>query len=126
MIIGVGIDIVEVDRMGRSLDDKDGLLDEIFTSSEIEYCRKKRFPAEHFAARFCAKEALFKALGEGYRGGMSWREIEIQNDDSGKPQIVISGKVKRLADSLQVGSIFLSISHSRQYAIANVIVESKE
>jgi holo-[acyl-carrier protein] synthase len=123
MIIGTGLDLLEVSRMAGDLQARDGLQNELFTTAEIEYCLSKRYPAEHFAARFCAKEALFKALGTGYRGGMSWREIEISNDSQGRPGLTITGKVKERADRLKVKSMHLSLTHTRKLAAGCVILE---
>ncbi len=123
-IIGVGIDLLEVARMRRDLEDKEGLRERLFTFREIEYCRTKRYPAQHFAARFCAKEAALKALGTGYREGLSWQEIEIEQETTGKPRVRLSGKVKKLAEELGVRSIFISLSHTREFAIAQVMLQS--
>ncbi len=124
MIVGVGIDIIEIDRLGRDLAEKDGLTEEIFSAKEIAYCRKKRYSAQHFAARFCAKEALFKALGSGKRGGMSWRDIEADNDPLGLPSLKLHGKTKERAKKLKVTRIHVSLSHTRQMAAACVILET--
>lgn len=124
MIVGVGVDLLEVERLARDLRKKDGLREEIFTADEIAYCQKKRYPAEHFAARFCAKEAFFKALGSGKRGAMGWREIEVQNDQNDRPQIELRGQVKAFAERIGAKNIHLSLSHTRKLAAAFVILES--
>jgi len=124
MIVGVGIDIIEVERLGRDLVEKDGLVEEIFSAKEIAYCRQKRYSAQHFAARFCAKEALFKALRSGKRGKMSWRDIETINDANGSPALRLRGATKERAKKLQVTKICISLSHTRQTAAACVILES--
>ena len=124
MIVGVGIDILEVSRIEKDLQEKTGLKNQLFTTREIEYCESKRYPAPHFAARFCAKEAFFKALGSGYRGGLSWREVETEHDNLGQPHLILSGKAREAAKTLGVDKIFLTLSHTRQLAIANVILES--
>jgi holo-[acyl-carrier protein] synthase len=123
VIIGIGIDVLEVARMERDLRDKEGLAKALFTEAEALYCRSKRYPAQHFAARFCAKEALFKALGTGKRGSMSWKEIEILGDEKGKPVVTLSGAVKVHADGRGVRTIFISLSHTKEYAVATVILE---
>jgi len=125
MIVGMGIDMIEVERLARDLDEKDDLATEIFSAGEIAYCRKKRYPAQHFAARFCAKEALFKALGCGKRGKMSWQDIEIVNDSKGAPQATLSGATKERAERQGVKEIHVSLSHTRQMAAACVILETK-
>ena len=124
MIVGMGIDIIEVERLRRDLAKKHGMVEEIFTTKEIAYCRKKRYPAQHFAARFCAKEALFKALGSGKRGKMSWREVETINDANGSPAIRLRGATKERAKKLNVDKIHVSLSHTRQMAAVCVILET--
>jgi holo-[acyl-carrier protein] synthase len=123
VILGLGIDVLEVARMERDLKDKDGLADNLFTPSEIAYCRSKRYPAQHFAARFTAKEALFKALGTGQRGTMAFQQIEILNDDQGKPRVTLSGKVKEVSDNLGVERVHVSMSHTKEYAVAVIVLE---
>ncbi|HEX7344427.1 MAG TPA: holo-ACP synthase [bacterium] len=124
MIVGMGIDIIEVERLARNLADKDGLAEEIFSAKEMAYCRKKRYPAQHFAARFCAKEALFKALGSGKRGKLSWRDVETINDAKGSPVVRLRGATKERAKELGVTQICVSLSHTRQTAAACVILQS--
>ncbi len=92
MIFGVGIDNIEVSRVKKQIDGTTKFKEKIFTSKEIQYCESKKSYAESFAARFAAKEAFFKAIGTGWRGGMQFKEIEIINNDLGKPDILISGK----------------------------------
>jgi holo-[acyl-carrier protein] synthase len=123
MIIGVGIDHFDVYRMQKDLLEKADLKGELFTAAEIVYCESKRYPAQHFAARFSAKEALFKAMGTGYREGMSWREIEVVSDTLGKPSLQLSGKVEEKKNSLQIDQIHLSLSHTKKTAMAIVIME---
>jgi holo-[acyl-carrier protein] synthase len=123
VIIGLGIDVLEVARMERDLQEKDGVVKNIFTPPEIAYCQSKRYPAQHFAVRFCCKEALFKALGTGHRETMSFKNIEILNDDLGKPQVTLSGRVKEVADELGVKHLHVSMTHTREYAAAVVVVE---
>lgn len=123
MIIGLGTDILEVARMERDLKGNESVANNLFTPAEIAYCRSKRYPAMHFAARFCGKEALFKALGTGHRGIMSFREIEIANDGGGKPQVTLAGKVQEVAQGLGVQKVHVSLSHTREYAAAVVVLE---
>ena len=126
MVVGIGIDFVEVERVGRKLRENAGFREEVFTEGEIAYCENKRYSAEHFAARFCAKEALFKALGCGFREGMRWREVEIESEASGQPKVNVRGKIKALMDEGGVGHVFLSMSHTRQTAVAVIVLESQE
>ncbi|MBU3927236.1 MAG: holo-ACP synthase [Bacteroidetes bacterium] len=124
MIFGIGTDIIEVARMERALEKGDALMKRIFTEREQAYCNKgvvTRFQC--FAARFAAKEAFFKALGTGYRYGMAFHEIEVLNDELGKPYIQPLGKVKEYLEKQQVKHIHLSVSHVKEMANAMVVME---
>ncbi|MCK9558169.1 MAG: holo-ACP synthase [Candidatus Cloacimonadaceae bacterium] len=123
MIIGVGTDIVEIGRIDRLLDRNPRFVDKVFSSAEIEYCSSKANPAQSFAARFAAKEAFLKSLGTGWDQGISWQEIEVMNDNQGKPDIRLCGKAKELAEQKGIRLIHLSLSHEKQYAVASVIAE---
>ena len=124
MIVGVGIDTVLNKRM------KDMLLkwaekveDRVFTEEELEYSKNKGETHVHLAARFAAKEALFKALGKGLSDGMTWNDVMVKNDESGKPHIVLRDRAKEIADSMKVKTIHLSLTHSDHASIAVVILE---
>jgi holo-[acyl-carrier protein] synthase len=124
MIVGVGIDNVLNKRM------KDMLLkwaekveDRVFTEEELEYSKNKGETHVHLAARFAAKEALFKALGKGLSDGMTWNDVMVKNDESGKPHIVLRDRAKEIADSMKVKTIHLSLTHSDHSSIAVVILE---
>ncbi|MFA5808967.1 MAG: holo-ACP synthase [Thermoleophilia bacterium] len=102
----VGIDIIENERFARALKRHPGLVERVFTQGEAAYCRSRPNPVQHFAARFAAKEAVGKALGTGV---LSWREIEIGS--GGKPDVRVSGSMKKAADRLDAGPLSLSMSH---------------
>ena len=123
MIKGIGIDIVEIKRIKKIIE-KWGMKfsHRVFTCNEREYCEKKKFSHQSYAARFAAKEAFLKALGIGLRG-VSWKEIEITTDSFGKPEIKAQGKLKNILKKQKVNQIFLTLSHSRKYAVAQVILE---
>ncbi|HEY9115285.1 MAG TPA: holo-ACP synthase [Bacteroidales bacterium] len=124
MIFGIGTDIIEVKRMENRLADNDALKQKIYTPAEQLYCDEgnvTRF--QRFAARFAAKEAFFKALGTGYRYGMAFHEIEVMNDELGKPYIVLHGKVKEYLEKEGVSIIHLTISHVKEMASAFVVLE---
>ena len=124
MILGTGIDIVSIPRMVKSLSRwGDVFTKRVFTDVEREYCQKKNRCAGHFAARFAVKEALLKALGSGLVKRMKWSDVEVMNEASGKPIVNLSGEVKRVAKDLRVTHIFVSITHTHEYAIAQVILE---
>ncbi|NOU46159.1 MAG: holo-ACP synthase [Bacteroidales bacterium] len=123
MIYGIGTDIIEVGRMQKHLENNDALKNKLFTVLEQEYAEKRATIYQHYAARFAAKEAFFKALGTGYRFGMAFHEIEVENDELGKPVINLHGKVKEYIEKQGITSIHLSISHVKEMASAFVILE---
>lgn len=125
MIFGIGIDIIEVERVRKQLD-KNNFKEKIFTEQEIEYCLSKRNYAESFAARFAAKEAFFKAIGTGWRGGLSFKELEILNDELGKPTFLLHGKAREFARENRLDKIHVSLTHVRNSAGAVVIVEQED
>jgi holo-[acyl-carrier protein] synthase len=92
--------------------------------AEQQYCRGHRDPAPSFAARFAAKEALFKALGTGWAQGVTWRDVEVQRDERGAPRLVLSGRAADLSKKMGTRSAHISLSHSEESAIALVILES--
>lgn len=123
MIIGTGIDLIKNQRIKKLINKYDNhFLNKIYTEEEIKYCQSKKKAFVSFAARFAAKEALLKALGTGLRNN-SWHDIEVINNKLGKPKIKLSGKTKKQAGALKVKSIFLSISHEKEYSVAQIILE---
>ena len=124
MIVGTGIDIAEPQRIRQAVERYGGrFLDRVFTAREISYCERKRNKWERYAARFAAKEAAFKALGTGWRGGVRWREVEVSNEPSGKPTLKLTGTAGELASGLHVQQVSLSITHTPQFVLAQVILE---
>jgi len=125
MVLGLGTDLIETRRMQESIDRYgERFLERIFTAAEIAYClRKKKNAAESFAARFAAKEAGAKALGTGISRGVSWKEFEVRREDSGRPTLHLSGRAGELAEAMGVRRIQLSLTHSRELAVAVVVVE---
>jgi holo-[acyl-carrier protein] synthase len=123
MIFGIGTDIIEVARMEKNMLSNNQFVEKIFTAVEQTYAETKAFKYQHYAARFAAKEAFFKALGTGYRFGMAFHEIEVINDDLGKPVITVHGKVKTYLEKQGVKNIHLSISHVKEMANAFVVLE---
>jgi len=127
MVVGIGVDVFSVRRMARELSkDGLGLRESLFTPEEIAYCEGKRSPAPHYAARFAAKEAAYKALGDGQPAGVSWRDAEVRNDPSGRSRLVLHGAFRDAASSVRADRIFLSLSHTREWAVATVVLESSE
>ena len=124
MIVGTGIDIVEVPRVAQSIERfGERFLQRVFTVGEIKYCQSKRNAAERFAARFAAKEAAFKAIGTGVRLGVVWKDVEVRREPGGRPTVSFSGAAAAHAVALGMKRASLSISHTEQLAIAEVILE---
>lgn len=120
VVRGVGIDIIEIDRIKDSIErHHDHFVNRIFTMKEQEYCLLHKNSWVYFAGRFVAKEAVVKALGTGFRDGISWLDIEILNDSLGKPCVYLSESIHQTFNTPQ---ILLSISHCRQYAAATAIL----
>lgn len=124
MIIGIGTDLIEIERIERSYKRfGQSFLDRVYTAAEVEYCMRKKNYAESLAARFAAKEAGAKALGTGISHGVSWREFEVRRQRSGKPELHLSGRAAQIAEKLGIRRISLSVSHSRTMSIAVVVAE---
>jgi len=125
MIVGTGIDIAEVPRIRRSIERfGERFLNRIFTAGEIRYCDSKANQAERYAVRFAAKEAAMKALGTGWNHGVRWRDCEVTRLPGGRPTISFHGKAGEFAVKLGVKNAALSLSHTEEQAIAQVILES--
>lgn len=124
LIVGCGIDLVKIERIEKIIKRwGDNFIFRIFTPLEIEYCEKKKGNKfQSYAGKFAAKEALLKALGLGLREA-NWKEIGIKNDELGQPIMDTSGKLKNIASAKGVSKYFITISHSKDYAIAQVILE---
>lgn len=126
MIIGTGIDIAEISRFERFVVENNiALLDRLFTPRERQYCSARRLAAQHYALRFAAKEAFLKALGTGLRNGICWLEMEVVNDDLGKPVLELSGHAAAHFVAAGGDRCHLSLSHDAGCAVAMVILESK-
>jgi holo-[acyl-carrier protein] synthase len=124
MLLGVGTDLMDVQRMADTLAADPGLAEQLFTPLELAYCRLHRYAARHFAARFAAKEALLKALPGPRLASIPWQEMEISNSPTGRPLLNLSGSLRDLAAALAVTTIHVSLSHTEQSAIAVVVLES--
>jgi holo-[acyl-carrier protein] synthase len=125
MLVGTGIDIVEIDRIAQSIARYGArFTHRIFTAEEIEYCQRKKNSAESFAARFAAKEAGAKALGTGIQYGISWKELEVRREPGQRPNLYFSGRAGEIAAKLGVRHISLSLTHSNTTAMAVVHLEN--
>jgi holo-[acyl-carrier protein] synthase len=125
MILGLGTDLIEIERVQASIDQfGDRFLNRVFTEGEIGYClRKKKHSAESFAARFAAKEAAAKALGTGISRGISWKEIEVRRLPGERPTLHLTGRAAERARSMGARNVQLSLTHSREVAMAVVSLE---
>jgi holo-[acyl-carrier protein] synthase len=124
MILGTGIDIVEVARIQKSMEKNEGFSRLVFAPEEVIYCKNSGNPFQSFAGRFAAKEAFFKALGTGWSGQLAFHEVCILNDELGKPFITLSGETLEALKDKESCIFHLSISHAEHYATAFVIIET--
>jgi holo-[acyl-carrier protein] synthase len=126
LIISLGIDIIEVYRIRQTIERTPRFLDRVYTEQERLYCESKgaaRFPS--YAARFAAKEAALKALKTGWRGTIAWHDFEVSRDENGAPHIEICGTARKIFEDLGANVIHLSMSHTTEHAVAQVILEKK-
>jgi holo-[acyl-carrier protein] synthase len=128
MVLGLGTDLIEIGRIEESIRQYgQRFLDRVYTPEEIAYCqRKKKHAAESFAARFAAKEAGAKALGTGISRGVSWKEIEVRRELGGRPTLHLSGRAQDRARELGIRRLSLSLTHSRDVALAVVVAEDHD
>lgn len=123
MVYGIGIDMIEVERVQHNISKDAGFKEMIFSAAEMEYCEAKATKYEHYAARFAAKEAFFKALGSGWAEGTHFNEVEILPSANGRPQLVLSGQTKQTIAALGRFTFSVSLSHLKTIATAIVIIE---
>lgn len=125
MILSIGTDIIEVYRIRETIKRTPRFAERVFTDFEREYCESKgAAAAQSYAGRFAAKEAFLKAIKTGWRGKITWHDIEIRNDDNGVPDFVLSGESQRLLNKMDAQRVHLSISHTTEHATAMVVLES--
>jgi holo-[acyl-carrier protein] synthase len=124
MVIGLGTDLIEIERIERSVERfGERFLERVFTPGEIAYCYAKKASAESLAARFAAKEAGAKALGTGISRGVSWKEFEVRRQPGQRPELHLSGRAAEIAAALGVRRVSLSLTHSRAMSMAVVVAE---
>src|SRR5438132_14066817 len=123
-INGIGVDLVNIPRMREVIDRwQDRFLERVFTAQEIAYCRGRRDPVPHFAARFAAKEAALKALGTGLRLGVNWRELEVRRERGQAPELVLSGRSQEISRARGGGDrLLLALTHDGEYAMAQAML----
>ncbi len=124
MIVSIGIDIIEVYRIRETISRTPRFAERVFTKRERDYCEAKgAASAQSYAARFAAKEAFLKALKTGWRGKVTWHDVEICSDENGVPSLEIEGEAKSILENLGANRIHLSLSHTTEHAVAQVILE---
>lgn len=127
MIVGTGIDIAEVNRIAASIERFGKRFTErVFTPDEIRYCESKANKAERYAARFAAKEAGMKAIGTGWKHGVRWQDVEVKRLPGGRPAVVFSGRAAEFFDKLGATDAHLSLTHTAELAMAQVILEKSD
>src|SRR4051812_38098966 len=125
MITGIGIDVIQNDRIRDSVEKfGDRFVNRIYTEKEIAYCSKCANPAIHYAARFAAKEAAFKALGTGWAAGVKWKDIEVERLASGKPELHLYGEALNKATEMGTNRFYVSLTHDQLVSCAVVIFET--
>ena len=121
-VLGIGTDITEVLRVAQMIERHGELfVGRVYTAAEIDYCRSRRMATQHFAGRWAAKEAVLKAIGTGWRRGISWRDIEVRNTAAGRPVARLQGGTLEIAEKLGIRCVLVSISHCRSHATAYAV-----
>jgi holo-[acyl-carrier protein] synthase len=124
MIISIGIDIIEVQRVRETIERTPRFAERVFTAAERAYCESRgAVAAQHYAARFAAKEAALKALQTGWSGGISWQDVEVSAKESGAPLVLFHGRARELYEESGATAAHISIAHTTEHAIAQVILE---
>jgi holo-[acyl-carrier protein] synthase len=123
-IIGIGTDIIECLRIAQMIERHGELfINRVFTTPEVQYCQTRKQSTQHYAGRWAAKEAVLKALGTGWRRGISWRDVQVLNDPHGRPEILLAGGARDVCERLGIVRMQISISHCRSHAVAYAIAE---
>ena len=126
-IIGIGTDIIECLRIGQMIERHGELfINRVYTDHEIQYCQSRKQAIQHFAGRWAAKEAILKALGTGWRKGISWRDVEVRNEPGGRPVVALRGGDRDVVEQLGIAEMLISISHCRSHATAYALAQGIE
>ena len=126
-VIGIGTDIIECLRIDQMIERHGEIfLRRVYTPLEVDYCNSRKAATQHFAGRWAAKESVLKAMGTGWAKGISWRDIEVRNDERGRPSITLSGGAQEVCESLGVLTMHISISHCRSHATAYALAVGDE
>jgi len=124
MIVGVGVDLVEIAALQDKMSREERIASRMFTAAEREYCSALANPYRHFAGTVAIKEAVMKALGTGWTDDVDWLDISIERNDSGRPVVVLTGGALTAANALNARNCLVSISHDGAYAVACAVLES--
>jgi holo-[acyl-carrier protein] synthase len=125
-IVGIGTDIVECLRIAQMIERHGELfITRVYTDAEIAYCSSRKAANQHYAGRWAAKEAVLKALGTGWRRGISWRDVEIRTNRQGRPQVALHGGARDAGEKSGIRHVHVSISHCRSHAVAYAIAEGE-
>jgi holo-[acyl-carrier protein] synthase len=126
-IIGIGTDIIECLRIAQMIERHGDLfINRVYTPHEIQYCQSRKLSTQHYAGRWAAKEAILKALGTGWRRGISWRDIEIRNEPGGRPVVALRGGARDVVEQLGITEMLISISHCRSHATAYALAHGND
>jgi holo-[acyl-carrier protein] synthase len=123
MILGVGIDLVKVERIERAVSRwGESFTGRVFTKGELDYCMRQKSPGPHLAARFGVKEAVMKAFGTGHSGGVRWTDVELVRGESGRPSVRLAGRLKEMAGEMGMKDALVSVSHDSGFAVAQAVL----
>ena len=125
-LAGIGVDMVEIARVERTLARRPSFAKRVFTEEERAYCDRMARPAKHYAARFAAREAVLKALGTGFSQGIGFSDVSVARGELGRPEVVLTGRAREVADSLGVLEVALSLSYTHDLAVANAVAMTEE
>jgi holo-[acyl-carrier protein] synthase len=126
-IIGIGTDIIECLRIAQMIERHGDLfINRVYTAHEIQYCQSRKQSTQHYAGRWAAKEAILKALGTGWRKGISWRDIEVRNEPGGRPVVALRGGARDVIEQLGITEMLISISHCRSHATAYALAQGAD
>jgi holo-[acyl-carrier protein] synthase len=126
-VVGIGTDITEVLRIAQMIERHGELfITRVYTTHEIQYCQSRKMSTQHYAGRWAAKEAVLKALGTGWRKGISWRDVEVRNEPGGKPTVAFRGGARDVVEQLGITEMLLSISHCNSHATAYALALGKD
>lgn len=123
---GIGVDMLEIGRMRRAIERHPHIVERTFTDAERAYCDRTARPAQHYAARFAAREAVLKALGTGFSRGIGLKDVSVEVDDAGRPHAVLAGRAAEVARELGVQEVALSLSYTHEVALANAVAVTQE